>query len=146
MNYVVFQLVPLKTVSGIDIGVKLSESTKPIPFFEISSTGTRSLTLLYYWWQLIKEDKIRLLFIDEFDCSYHFSLSQKMIELLKTLKNTQVILTSHNTDLLTNDLIRPDCGFIIDGKSITSLNRLTEKELREAHNLERLYQAGKFDV
>ena len=141
-----FQLVPLKTVSGIDIGVKLSESTKPIPFFEISSTGTRSLTLLYYWWQLIKEDKIRLLFIDEFDCSYHFSLSQKMIELLKTLKNTQVILTSHNTDLLTNDLIRPDCGFIIDGKSITSLNRLTEKELREAHNLERLYQAGKFDV
>ncbi len=141
-----FHLVPLKTISGIDIGVKFSDDTKPIPFFEVSSTGTKSLTLLYYWWQVIKEDKVRLLFIDEFDCSYHFSLSQKMIELLKTLENTQVILTSHNTDLLSNELIRPDCGFIIDGKTIKSLNKCTDKELRQAHNLEKLYQAGKFNV
>lgn len=141
-----FKLVLLKTLSGVDIGIKFSEDTKPVPFFEVSSTGTRSLTLLYYWWQTIKKDEIRLLFIDEFDCSYHFALSQKLILLLKGLKNTQVILTTHNTDLLTTELIRPDCGFILDGKQIKSLNKRTDKELREAHNLERLYQAGKFDV
>ena len=67
------------------------------------------------------------------------------MEKLKKLSNTQVILTTHNTNLLSNDLIRPDCGFIINGKSINSLNKLTEKEIREAHNLEKLYQAGHFN-
>ena len=116
-----------------------------MPFFDIISTGTLSLTFFYYWWQSIKKDKIPLLFIDEFDCSYHFSLSEKIVEKLKKLPNTQVILTTHNTNLLSNELIRPDCGFVIDGKSIKSLNHLTHKELREVHNLEKLYQAGHFN-
>lgn len=141
-----YKLVPLKTLSGLEIGVKFSKNTSPIPFFEVASTGTKSLTLLYYWWQTIKKDEIRLLFIDEFDSSYHFSLSQKLVRKLKELKNTQVILTTHNTDLLSNELIRPDCGFIINGATVKSLNKLTDKELRQAHNLEKLYQAGKFDA
>ena len=118
---------------------------KVLPFFDIVSTGTLSLTFFYYWWQIIKENQIPLLFIDEFDCSYHFSLSEKIVQKLKELPDTQVILTTHNTNLLSNTIIRPDCGFIIDGKKITSLNHLTEKELREAHNLEKLYQAGHFN-
>ena len=125
------------------IGVKIGD--KILPFFDIISTGTLSLTFFYYWWQSIKKDKIPLLFIDEFDCSYHFSLSEKIVEKLKKLPNTQVILTTHNTNLLSNELIRPDCGFVIDGKSIKSLNHLTHKELREVHNLEKLYQAGHFN-
>lgn len=141
-----YNLVPLKTLSGLEIGVKFSSSSTPIPFFDIASTGTKSLTLLYYWWQTIKKDEIRLLFIDEFDSSYHFALSQKLVKKLKELKNTQVVLTTHNTDLLSNDLIRPDCGFIINGERVEALNQLTEKELRRAHNLEKLYQAGKFNV
>lgn len=141
-----YNLVPLKTISGLEIGVKFSSNSTPIPFFDIASTGTKSLTLLYYWWQTIKKDEIRLLFIDEFDSSYHFALSQKLVKKLKELKNTQVILTTHNTDLLSNDLIRPDCGFIINGERVEALNQLTEKELRRAHNLEKLYQAGKFNV
>jgi len=141
-----YNLVPLKTISGLEIGVKFSSNSTPIPFFDIASTGTKSLTLLYYWWQTIKKDEIRLLFIDEFDSSYHFALSQKLVKKLKELKNTQVILTTHNTDLLSNDLIRPDCGFIINGERVEAVNQRTEKELRRAHNLEKLYQAGKFDV
>ena len=51
---------------------------------------------------------------------------------------------AHNTNLLSNEIIRPDCGYVVDGKAIKSLNKLTNKELREVHNLERLYQSGEF--
>ena len=138
-----FELVKVRQLNKSTIGIKMEK--KVLPFFDIVSTGTLSLTFFYYWWQIIKENQIPLLFIDEFDCSYHFSLSEKIVQKLKELPDTQVILTTHNTNLLSNTIIRPDCGFIIDGKKITSLNHLTEKELREAHNLEKLYQAGHFN-
>lgn len=137
-----FQLVSVKQLNKQTIGVKMG--TQVLPFFEIISTGTLSLTYFYYWWQSIKDNQIPLLFIDEFDCSYHFSLSEKIIEKLKKLPNTQVILTTHNTNLLSNELIRPDCGFVIDGSTIKSLNQATERELRQIHNLEKMYLAGEF--
>ena len=137
------QLVNVKQLNKNIIGIKFEK--KVLPFFEVVSTGTLSLTFFYYWWQVLKENEVPFLFIDEFDCSYHFELSEYLIRKLKELTNTQVILTTHNTNLLSNDLIRPDCGFIINGKTIKSLNNCTKKELREAHNLEKLYQAGHFD-
>lgn len=138
-----FSLVAVDKLGQKNIAIKMGK--KNLPFFEIVSTGTLSLTFFYYWWQSIQDDKIPLLFIDEFDCSYHFSLSEKIVKKLKELPNTQVILTTHNTNLLSNDLIRPDCGFVINGKNIKSLNKLTKKEIREVHNLEKLYLSGHFD-
>lgn len=138
-----FQLVNVKQLNKNIIGAKMGD--KVLPFFDIISTGTLSLTFFYYWWQSIKKNQIPLLFIDEFDCSYHFALSEKIIDKLKKLPNTQVILTTHNTNLLDNQLIRPDCGYIINGKEIRALNKSTVRELREVHNLEKMYQAGEFD-
>ena len=138
-----FQLTKITNNGNPTIGIKFDK--KIIPFFEIVSTGTRTLTLFYHWWIEVKDNNIPLLFIDEFDCSYHFSLSQEIVQKLKELTGTQVILTTHNTDLLSNEFIRPDCGYIIDGKKIRALNHLTRKELREAHNLEKLYHAGHFN-
>ena len=140
-----FKLVKLPNVFDNDIGVKFDGASKPLRFMEIASTGARNLALFYYWWQEIKQNKVPLLFIDEFDCSYHFALSEKIVEKLKELPDTQVILTTHNTNLLSNELIRPDCGFVIDGKTIHSLNKATDRELRQVHNLERMYQAGEFE-
>lgn len=139
---IVMQLCIVESFDEKKIGVKLGD--KRLDFFEVASTGTKNLAFFYYWWQNIKKDKIPLLFIDEFDASYHFALSEKIIEKLKQLPNTQVILTTHNTNLLNNDFIRPDCGFVIDGKQIKSLNNLTDKEIRQVHNLEKLYIAGHF--
>lgn len=139
-----FSLVPLSVDYGNQIGIKFDNHSNPVPFVNVVSTGTKSLALFYYWWKVVQENNVPLLFIDEFDCSYHFDLSEKIVEKLKELPNTQVILTTHNTNLLSNELIRPDCSFVIDGKKIESLNKLTDKELREVHNLEKLYQAGHF--
>ena len=48
-------------------------------------------------------------------------------------------MTTHNTGVMSNDLLRPDCYFILD-KTIKPITALTGKELRKAHNLEKIYK------
>lgn len=114
-----------------------------VPFVMIASTGTKSLALFYYWY--LKMSKASFVYIDEYDSFYHFELSQKLVELVKKLTNVQVFLSTHNTDLLSNDLLRPDAYFILSDKGISSLEKNTEKELRRAHNLQKMYKAGSFN-
>ncbi|WP_455513503.1 AAA family ATPase [Porphyromonas sp.] len=111
----------------------------------VASTGTMALCLLYYWMKQIELQGIRFVFIDEFDAFYHFALSKAVSKRLFNLP-AQVFVSSHNTALMTNDLLRPDCYFIIDGKEIKSLPQLTEKELQWGHSLEKLYRGGAFEV
>lgn len=119
---------------------------KAIPFFQIASHGTKSLILLYFWLQRLKvEKKVSFLFIDEFDAFYHHELSTFIIEELKKT-GVQFILTTHNTSNISNDLLRPDCYFLMYKESIKSLANSTDKELREAHNIEKMYKAGSFNV
>ena len=117
-----------------------------IKYYKIASSGTRSLILFYYWLQRIREkSKVSLLFIDEFDAFYHHELSLLIINELKKI-GVQFILTTHDTSLISNELLRPDCYFLMNKKSIKPLSRSTSKELREAHNLEKMYKAGLFNV
>ncbi len=114
-------------------------------FWQTASSGTKALTLFYFWYQRLRDNKdVSFLFIDEFDAFYHHDLSELLIEMLKEITNTQIILTTHNTTNISNDLLRPDCYFIMDDKKITSLKDRTDKELREAHNIEKMYRAGSF--
>ena len=116
----------------------------PYPFNLILSTGTNSLLLFYYWYVHMRE--LPFVFIDEFDAFYHFELSKKVCKKLFELSQTQVILTTHNTHLMSNDLLRPDCNFILDTNIIKPLNERTEKELRLGHNIEKLYRGGTFSA
>ncbi len=112
-------------------------------FFKIASTGTRSLAPFYYWY--IKMHEASFVYIDEFDAFYHFELSIDIIKKLNEIKNVQIFTTTHNTDLMSNDLLRPDCYFVIGNNKIWSFADSTEKELRKAHNLQKMYKAGAFD-
>ena len=40
----------------------------------------------------------------------------------------------------------PDSYFLMSKKQIRSLSKSTAKELREAHNIEKMYKAGSFYV
>lgn len=112
-------------------------------FFKIASTGTKSLALFFYWF--IRMQEASFVYIDEFDAFYHFELSWNVVEELRELRGIQIFTTTHNTDLMTNDLLRPDCYFKIKDNQILSLADLTDKELRKAHNLQKMYKAGAFD-
>ena len=116
---------------------------KDADFFKIASTGTRSLALFYYWY--IRMEKASFVFIDEFDAFYHYELSESVQKRLRRITGVQVFTTTHNTDLMSNDLLRPDCYFLLENNSIKAISELTEKELRQAHNLQKMYKAGAFN-
>ena len=125
------------------MGIYCQFGKRRINFFSIASTGTISLSLLFYWY--IQMKNASFVFIDEFDAFYHFRLSKDIILLLRELSNTQIFVTTHNTDLISNDLLRPDCYFIISNDKIHAISQNTDKELRKAHNLQKMYKAGTFD-
>ncbi len=113
-----------------------------VPFHLIASTGTQALHLLYYWLQRMGEASF--VFIDEFDAFYHFRLAFEVCQRLFRLP-CQVFASSHNTYLMTNDLLRPDCNFVLNNNQIKSLADCTDKELRFAHNIEKIYRGGGFN-
>ncbi len=114
-----------------------------MPFFSVASSGTRALYTFFYWYKTAAD--VSLMFIDEFDAYYHYELSETIVKILEKMSNTQVILTSHNTNLLSNRIMRPDCFFIMTERGLTSFANATDRELREGHNLEKLYMSGEFD-
>ena len=75
----------------------------------------------------------------------YYELAEKIVKLLEDKVKCQTILTSHNTALMTNKIMRPDCYFILTRDRLVSLSNATQRELREGHNLERLYMGGEFD-
>lgn len=118
---------------------------KKILFSDIMSTGTSALTLFYCRYLQILRGEVSFVFIDEFDAFYHHELSRLVIKKIKET-GVQFIVTTHNTSIMSNDLMRPDCYFLMNCRKILSLPQCTEKELREAHNIEKIYKAGAFHV
>ncbi len=114
-----------------------------IPFQWVASTGTKNLELQYYW--LKEMSNASFVFIDEFDAFYHYELSYRISKRLFKEKN-QVFLTTHDTFLLSNELLRPDCFFILRNNTIQAICNMTDKELRFGHNLEKLYRGGTFGL
>ncbi len=117
-----------------------------IPFYETASSGTLSLATFYRRYIAIMGEP-SFVFMDEFDAFYHYEMAEKLVDYLKTrYRECQVLLTTHNTNLMTNQLMRPDCLFILSRNGrLTALCDATERELREGHNLEKLYIGGEFE-
>lgn len=116
---------------------------KLVPFYSIASSGTLALTSLY---QKIVSN-CSLIYIDDFAAFYHYEMAEKLISFFKTkYPKCQFIMTSHNTNLMTNKIMRPYCLFILSSKgTLTALCDATERELREGHNLEKMYISGEFE-
>jgi len=133
--------------------IALDFDREKINFFSVASTGTRSLTELYLYFIWLESNiehckndpEVRpFIFIDEFDAFYHHAVSKLIVKQLRDEK-CQAVFTTHNTSIMSNDLLRPDCYFIMNETDIKPMYRFTEKELRKAHNIEKMYKAGAFD-
>ena len=117
---------------------------KKAPFVSVASTGTMAL-FLYFIWSISSFNQISFLFIDEFDAFFHYESAREIVSRLNKNKQFQTILTTHNTYLMQNKLTRPDCCFIMTKNKVTNLFDSTSKEIREAHNLEKMYINGAFN-
>ena len=120
------------------------EHKTPLDFLENMSSGTRLLTSFYL--QFVNRFPFSFIFIDEFDAYYHYELSEKIVRLLEDEFDCQVVLTTHNTNLLSNSIMRPDCFLILHDGKLTPICDATTRELRQGHNLEKLYMSGEFDA
>lgn len=119
---------------------------KLVPFFENASSGTLALVDLYRRFLTIGKNP-SFLYFDEFDVFYHYEMAENVINFFKEkYPACQIIMTSHNTNLMTNRLMRPDCLFILSVRgTLTALCNATLRELREGHNLEKMYISGEFE-
>ncbi|MBQ7676864.1 MAG: ATP-binding protein [Lachnospiraceae bacterium] len=116
-----------------------------VPFYSTASSGTISAVELYrniFMW----EKAPSFLYLDEFDALYHYEMAEKLFSFIKReYPSTQVVITSHNTNLMTNRLVRPDCVAILSvSGQLTTLLHATSRDIREAHNLEKMYISGEF--
>ena len=119
---------------------------KLVPFYETASSGTLALFDLYR--RLIPSAwDPSFIYLDEFDAFYHYEMAENVIKFFKKkYPKCQIVMTSHNTNLMTNRLMRPDCLFILSRSgTLTALCNATERELREGHNLEKMYISGEFE-
>lgn len=107
-----------------------------------SANGTKVIMVFFYW--MIQLSDITFLVVDEFDAYYHNEVSESILKLIRNV-NVQSVFTTYNTSIMSNELLRPDCYFIVQNNQIKNLSSLTTKELRMAHNLEKMYKSGLFD-
>ena len=123
------------------IGVKFNKQCAP--FDQVVSTGTLSLWLFFYW--MHKNKNISFIYLDEFDAFYHYDLSEHILNIINSRQDFQSILTSHNTYLIDNNIMRPDCYMQITNGEIKNFADSTNKAIHKAHNLEKMFLSNEFE-
>lgn len=121
--------------SDFSFGMQESEGTKKM--FELSP----------FIYKSIKDGSP--LFIDEFDSRFHPLLTKKIVELYNSVENkkAQLIFTTHDTNLLSSDLLRRDqIDFVEKDKyGASHLYTLVEiKGVRNDASFEKDYIQGKY--
>ena len=89
-----------------------------------------------------------MLIVDEFGNSFHNKLAEKIISFfMENAKNSQIFITSHHTNLISNSVFRPDQINLITflNTSGSIVKRLSQFKPREAQNLEKMYLGGMFE-
>ena len=112
-----------------------------LKFLDVEPDSIKSLALFFY----LKHKEVSLLFIDDFGVNYDYELGKKVVLFVKRQKDIQCICASSNTGLVSNELLRPDCYFILNNSELRSFADSTNRELREGHNLEKMLRSGEFN-
>lgn len=117
----------------------------PIPMY-LESAGNKTLINILPA-ILHSVQKGGLLVIDEFSSGFHNKLEELIVRyIMNNSTNTQLLLASHSTNLLSNALLRPDQVYSVEmmGGEGSVLNRFSDEQPRVAQNLEKMYLSGVF--
>jgi len=122
----------------------------PFDFITEESEGTRRFfTLIGPWLNALKNGQV--LFVDELELKLHPMLSEHLVKLFHdksyNKNNAQLIITTHNTNLLNDELFRRDQIWFTEkdadiGK--TDLYSLLEFQVRKDQNILKGYLMGRY--
>jgi AAA15 family ATPase/GTPase len=116
--------------------------------FKDESDGTQSfIKLAGAIFEVIENGEI--LVIDEFDSSFHPKMTEQLVKLFnsdRNTKNAQLIFTTHNTNLLSQKLFRRDQIWFTEKNNYgeSSLFSLVDFGVRKDASLEKNYLNGKY--
>lgn len=121
--------------------------------YEAQSDGTKKFLILsYYLFMLLKSpDSSAILLIDELEASLHPELYMHfLMTFLMNSKNSQILATTHNREILNNkDVFRDDAIWITDKNNSTcstelySLADFDSSVIRDTTNRLNAYKSGK---
>lgn len=86
--------------------------------------------------------------VDDLAIAFTISWQEKIISFfMENAKNSQIFITSHHTNLVSNSVFRPDQINLITFLNTAGSNakRLSQFKPREAQNLEKMYLGGMFE-
>ena len=113
-------------------------------FANVASDEELILISLYYL-SRTHFDEMKVLVFDNLGSYFDYKTSEKVVKWLNK-QDFQTLMITNNTGLITNNLTRPDCCYVLSNGYVRSLDKTTDKELRRAHNLEKMYKAGEFEI
>ncbi len=120
----------------------------PFDFETQESDGTKKLfNILLNIIDIVKNDKI--LIIDEIEDSLHSKIVEFIIDLFHKSKSSQLIFSTHNTNLIDLDRMRKDQIYFVNKNENASseLYSLYDfKDFRENMDAEKGYLQGRFDA
>ena len=118
---------------------------KPLPFSRSAPFATREL-LLFFLWTRRAFGEIRFLYVEDFDTVCFGRSAETILDTLFEQRGVQMVIVTHNTHLIRNDLVRPDAVFLRRDNRMVPLYQTVTKEIRVAQNLEKMYWDGTFDT
>jgi hypothetical protein len=114
-------------------------------FGEESGGTLKTLSMLGPILDILESGKIA--FIDEFELELHPNITRFLVRLFnnKNNKNAQLIITTHDTNLLDGELFRKDQIYICskEPNKNTKLSSMADFDLRESADFERAYLNGR---
>ena len=135
--------VSVEMENGVPM-LKVKYARHNMLFNDVASSGTKALLLIFYWREVAFKNA-SFVFMDEFDAFYHHELAASIVKLLFEQSDFQTIFTTHNLSLLSNIKYRPDIYYQIKDNQIKNFPDSTDRIIRQAHNLEKMYKAGVFE-
>ncbi|MDU8351138.1 hypothetical protein RYA05_04410 [Pseudomonas syringae pv. actinidiae] len=123
-----------------------SVGNQTLNFMDIASPGVRKLVTFFFWMKRTMATgrwHASFIYIDDMDGLHHLASVASFERAFKS--SAQALLATSSTSVLTHPDARPDCCFVLGSGQISSFASRTKKELRQAHNLEKLHRGGAFD-
>jgi len=112
------------------------------------SSGTQKLFfIMLSIIDIVKNNKILL--IDEIESSLHCKIVEYIVELFHASNSSQIIYTTHNTNLLDLNKLRKDQIYFVnkrDDGSSDLYSLFDYKDFRDTMDVEKAYLQGRFDA